>query len=319
MKNRNNIDDIRDDEIRIINPVPDRIMDYQKISPKISPKGRSSSVWYIIILLVVVVISITVVLIIGYHPNPTHNIKSEIESNVPSVIEPAENHADNSESAYTEMISENINDVPLTIYIPHNAKPRLVLGIPSFKNVSIILSAQAADVRADNGKIAGSFILNGEVLAKGSAKKGFCSIINGWLTIGVLDNTSLFEEAMDSDGYFFRQYPLVDNGVLVENKPKGKSIRKALCEKNGQVMIIFSDDAESFHDFAQALVDFGVNNAIYLVGGQSSYGFSRDKEGNIAEFSEKRESQWEYANSIVWEAIKTNESLSEPDSESDAN
>ena len=32
----------------------------------------------------------------------------------------------------------------------------------------------------------------------------------------------------EKGGYFFRQYPLVDNGVLVDNEPKGKAIRKAI-------------------------------------------------------------------------------------------
>lgn len=31
------------------------------------------------------------------------------------------------------------------------------------------------------------------------------------------DNSPLFEAATEKGGYFFRQYPLVDNGVLVDN------------------------------------------------------------------------------------------------------
>lgn len=32
----------------------------------------------------------------------------------------------------------------------------------------------------------------------------------------------------EKGGYYFRQYPLVDNGVLVDNETKGKAIRKAI-------------------------------------------------------------------------------------------
>lgn len=44
----------------------------------------------------------------------------------------------------------------------------------------------------------------------------YCGVIDGKLTVGVADNSPLFEEATEKGGYFFRQYPLVDNGVLVE-------------------------------------------------------------------------------------------------------
>ena len=54
------------------------------------------------------------------------------------------------------------------------------------------------------------------------------------------DNSPLFEEATETGGYFFRQYPLADNGTLVENEPKGKSIRKALCDRNGEIMVVMS-------------------------------------------------------------------------------
>lgn len=40
---------------------------------------------------------------------------------------------------------------------------------------------------------------------------------------------------------------------------------------------------ESFHDFAQALVDLGADNAIYLVG-SSAYGWAVDEAGTKHEF-----------------------------------
>ena len=49
------------------------------------------------------------------------------------------------------------------------------------------------------------------------------AIINDKITIGIADNSPLFEQATETGGYFFRQYPLVDNGKLVENEPKNKS------------------------------------------------------------------------------------------------
>ena len=125
--------------------------------------------------------------------------------------------------------------------------------------------------------------MQGKPLSFGLSKKGYCAVIDGEVTIGVAENSPLFEEATQRDGYFFRQYPLVDNGVLVESVLKGKSLRRALCERHGQVFMAMTAERESMHDFAQALVDIGVTNAVYLVGG-TIYGWALDREGERHEW-----------------------------------
>ena len=77
--------------------------------------------------------------------------------------------------------------------------------------------------------IAGAYVVKGELLSKGEAKAGYCSIVNGEVNIGVADATPMLEEALMKDGYFFRQYPLVAGGQLIENKLKGAALRKALA------------------------------------------------------------------------------------------
>lgn len=186
---------------------------------------------------------------------------------------------------YTEKMDTVINDVILSIYIPHQSIAELTIGIPSIEDKSIILAAQAADIRADNGKILGAFVYKGEPKAWGLSKRGYCAIIDGIVTVGVSDNSPLFEEATERGGYFFRQYPLVDNGNVVENEPKNKTMRKALCSRSGQILMIVSESDESFHDFAQALVDLGVDNAVYLVGGHTSYGWYQNESGMTEEFA----------------------------------
>ena len=107
------------------------------------------------------------------------------------------------------------------------------------------------------------------------------------------------EEATEKGGHFFRQYPLVNNGVLVENEPKGKSIRKALCDRNGEIMVVMTQTPESFHDFAQALVDMKVDNAIYLVG-STSFGYFRDRYDHLAIIYNKHRYGYKYENFIIW-------------------
>ena len=82
------------------------------------------------------------------------------------------------------------------------------------------------------------------------------------------------------------------------------SIRKALCERAGEVFVVFSQTSESFHDFAQALVDLGVDNAIYLVGA-AAYGWATDAEGNRHEFGNPAppKKQWKNISYLVMRAV----------------
>lgn len=200
---------------------------------------------------------------------------------------------------FTEVRDTMINDIPLRIYIPHNAEMTLHVGRLGKRDTTIVYAAQAADIRRDNRKIVGAFVLRGEPLAWGLSKKGYCAVIDGKITVGVAANSPLFEEATERGGYFFRQYALVDNGRLVENEPKNKSIRRSLCDRNGEIMMIETLSAESFHDFAQALVDLGADHAIYLVG-STSYGWAVDDEGARHEFGVENLRLPKNTSYIVW-------------------
>lgn len=201
--------------------------------------------------------------------------------------------------AYTEHLQRTVNDIPIDIYIPHNAVPRLFIGTPRSSETDVIFTTQAADIRADNKKINGAFVLKGEPKAWGLSKKGFCGIIGDKITVGVADNSPLFEEATEKGGYFFRQYPLVDNGNLVESELKGKAVRKAICDRAGEILVVMTQTPESFHDFAQALIDLDVNNAIYLVGGESN-GFYTNSEGDVVIINEPLKDAYKNENHIQW-------------------
>ena len=272
--------EIRDDQIRIIgeggrkNPLP-------------------RSVW--IIILSVLGIALVGVIIL-YVTRQKEEVVQELKAPEPALFEPVREpepilhkwigqQVDSLAPGYTEIRDTLINDIPIRIFIPHNAEMSLHIGRMDKEDKSIIYAAQAADVRADNGGIVGAFVLNGEPKAWGLSKKGFCASINGQVTIGVTENSPLFEKATEEGGYFFRQYPLVSNGKLVENEPKGKSTRRAICDRQGEIFMVETGTTESFHDFAQALVDLGVDQAIYLVG-STAYGWAVDENGKTHEFGE---------------------------------
>ena len=291
-------DDIRDDEIRIIGSQSRKtLLEEERISrmgypasqaaPDMPPEpsGRKKKPLWPTLLALLILLGL--VLFFLWSKEKPEDPNDGLFENIPEVVKPNEikSLGIETEASFTEKLDTVINDVVLSLYIPHNATPKLTLGVPDRNDESIIFAAQAADIRRDNRKILGAFVLEGEPLAWGLSKKGFCAIINGVITVGVSENSPLFEEATEKGGYFFRQYPLVDNGVLVENEPKNKTMRKALCSRAGQVFIAVSETDESFHDFSQALVDLGVENAVYLVGSHSSFGWYIDADGEKTLFA----------------------------------
>ena len=283
----NRIDEIQDDELRVIG------------RPSGSEDTRKPRKWLWIVMAVAIVAAVVAATIICSRKPGPGNDPVVFDSSIKEKIEPLGNYADTTGKAYTEHLELTINDIPLDIYIPHNAKPSLAIGTPDIFDKNIVLVTQAADIRADNGKINGAYVLAGKPMAWGLSKKGYVGIIDDKITVGVADNSPLFEEATEKGGYFFRQYPLVDNGVLVENEPKGKAIRKAICDRAGEIIVVMSISPESFHDFAQALVDLQVDNAVYLVG-SDSYGFFRDKYDHFTQICEKKREGYKYENYIKW-------------------
>lgn len=272
--------EIRDDQIRVINSE--------------NLKKKPSRTQWIIIISVLTLLFVGI--IIGAVSHYKKNKIQQLQEPEPALFEPIEepepvpiqwlgNAPDSAALGYTEIQDTLINDIPIRVYIPHNADLSLHIGRMNRKDTTVIFAAQAADVRADNGGIVGAFVLKGEPKAWGLSKKGYCASINGQITIGVADNSPLFEQATEEGGYFFRQYPLVSNGEIVENELKGKSIRRGICERQGEIFMVETGTPESFHDFSQALVDLKVNQAVYLVG-SSAYGWAVDQTGTTHEFGD---------------------------------
>lgn len=275
--------DIRDDQIRIIGVE--------------GGGGRKSllprNVWIIIISVLGIVIIFVIVL---FTPHQKEEAIQQLKAPEPALFEPEQEaeptpnewvseQPDSLAPGYTEIRDSLINDIPIKIYIPHNAEMSLHIGKMDKNDKDVIYTAQAADVRADNGGIVGAFVLNGEPKAWGFSKKGFCASINGKVTIGMAESTPLFERATEEGGYFFRQYPLVSDGQVVDIAPKGKSIRRAICDRQGEIFMAETGTTESFHDFAQALADLGAYQAVYLVG-SSAYGWAVDEAGTVHEFGD---------------------------------
>ena len=252
MKDKHN--EISDNEIRIIAPDADK--------PVKVRRKPSKRVWIAIV--AVIAVAVLAVLAAIVLPSSPDEDEFDIDEAVQYVqpVPPVRTQTAVNDSIpvkpYTQVRDTVAGGVALQILTPVNATPSLEIGYETRSDTTIVLAAQAADIRRDNGRIVCACVVKGELLSKGVAKAGFCSII---------------------DGEIFRQYPLVVGGQIVENKPKNKSVRKALAEIGGKACVVSSVDRITFHDFSQALVDIGVRNAIYLVGGDSLFSY-KDENGN---------------------------------------
>ncbi|MDE6080797.1 MAG: phosphodiester glycosidase family protein [Muribaculaceae bacterium] len=282
---KKNPNEISDNEIRIISAT----------EPEKNVKKHSFRVWFFIIAGVVILLCAVVFFLFQSGENePVIEPTAQDEQIV------SQNESDTNIEGFTIARDTTLNRSGLLVLTPENARPRLIIAAEALNGSNIILATQAADVRGDNGQIAGTFVLDGELISRGEAKAGYCSIINGEITVGVADATPMFEQAVTEKGYFFRQYPLVVGGQIVENKPKGKAIRKAIADLGGKVCVVMSKERLTFHDFSQLLVDLGVRNAVYLVG-SSSYGFYINSEGNKILTGTEPTTDYENANYIIWD------------------
>lgn len=267
-----NLNDIDDNEIRIIGNTDGE-----------RDNGKKNRVWLYVAVIAGIAVAI-VSLVVALHsgkgdtdvletPSP-----SQISTQDVSVSDIWLNNSDVNKGEGVIRRDTVVDGINCAVFTPINVTPELFVGKIDTIDEGIVFAAMAADVRRDNGKIVGAFVLNGEPLAWGLSKKGYCAIINGNMAIGVADNSPLFEQATEEGGFFFRQYPAVAKGQALCNNPENKAFRRALCGLNGDMVIVVSMDKVLMNEFSTMLQHMGVDNAIFLVGG-SAQGWSVDMNG----------------------------------------
>lgn len=261
--------------------------------------GKKRLPWWVWVIVGVVAVAIAVIALW-----PKQQPEEPTAPDTTTVTEPEttdiwHSNTDNSLPSCTIVTDTLIDTLHLRIFTPYNATPELHIGRLDTANTDIILAAMAADLRRDNGRIVGAFVHAGEPLSWGLSKRGYCAIFDGQITIGVAENSPLFEQATEQGGYFFRQYPAVDKGVMVENNPENASFRRALCLLNGKVCIIACTDRVLMNDFSATLVKLGVSEAILLVGGTAD-GWCRTDDGKMIRLGSSYAQNAKYMNHIVF-------------------
>ena len=192
-------------------------------------------------------------------------------------------NTDNSRASEIAVSDTVIDSINLRILTPYNVSPELYVGQIDTADKSILFASQAADLAREKGKIVGAFVCAGEPLSWGLSKKGYCAIFGDSITVGVAENSPLFEQATEVGGHFFRQYPAVSDGLMVENNPKNSSFRRALCQLDGKICVIYTSDRVQMNDFSTALAKLGVKDGIFLVGGSANGWYRNSDNDNVVQ------------------------------------
>lgn len=296
--NKNINDNMSDNEIRILGSNTEPILELDKDNKKWHHSHRKLIWWSSTILLFAIIIIVGIcVHSRSDAPPPSEIPDNHFTADTLSVI--TRKDSVKVGPSYTNVSDTTINDIPLRIFTPVGGRMELVVDHHPEKDKRVILAAHAADLRGDDGTPAGAFVYNGNILSKGQSKYGFCAIVDSTVSIGRQIETSLFERAIEQNGCFFRQYSIVSNGKLIPIPPKGKSQRRALCLKGNAFMIIESTTSESYHDFSQALKDFGVAEALALVGSNAAVMW-REESGQLQQNGGVFGDSYPLENYIVW-------------------
>ncbi|MBR5028228.1 MAG: hypothetical protein IKX51_03300 [Bacteroidales bacterium] len=262
---------INDDEIRVIG---------QK--PTMTPKKKRT------LILIGVVLTIVLLVVILFLVLRQNDKTDEIVQNTESQTVNQKN-TDEQQNAVLEAditvstIVDNgkatlkvsdttVNGIKLRRFMPGFVSVELKMYDTTLVNDStIVFLTQAANIRGDNHNIIGDFVYEGTPKAKGCPESatGFCAIIGNSVILGKGDTTKYLNSAKAQKGYFFRQAIYVKGGVPITFSSDAKSYRRAICSLNkdkNQFLIIESLDKVTMQEFADALSDYEVVNAVGLMG-----------------------------------------------------
>lgn len=264
------LDNISENEIRVIGSNPDM----QQHEPRRRP------IWYVVAM-------VMALLIIGsaiyYCQSLTVASYAPVEKVQIAKDSTMENSSYVGNPSFVEITDTIINNVSLHRYIPVNAKPKLVVGLIKDIPPYYILGAMAADFGDYNGefRIAGAFVHQGEMLSHSKSKYGFCALLKDTVIIGNDLTTAYFEKAIEEKGDFFRQHALVHDGEVVNKViSQIEALRRSLCRLNdGRLCIIDTDMTVSLDDFAKVLCQYGVKEAIALMGTGAAVRWAVDEAG----------------------------------------
>ena len=217
---------------------------------------------------------------------------------VPVSVTPAQNIEKLQRQAKQEtpevvMTSDSILGVALDFYAIHGLRASIEFEEPDTADASVYLYCRSADHKAD-GKYLGSLVAEGVEKQSDRSRLGYMAMADGKMVIGISRSEKVKDYVQNRGGSFFRQFILVSDGVIPTRfYLHGKVERRAIGRINDQLYYIATRHKETLYDFADALREYGFNDAIYITGG-TDYSFYRDKDrirhgiGDSADYPHKK-------------------------------
>ena len=176
--------------------------------------------------------------------------------------------------------------VRMKIYALTGLKAHFCDSVPDYTDSSVFFITRSSDYRIKDGKkqIIGDYIEDGKIISESLWRAGFMAIKEGNAQIGISRSKKIGKYIAEDQGSMFRQLALVAAGTTCEKQYilKGKVTRCAYArDLEGNLYFIETVNPETLYGFADALIEYGFVDAIYITGGSQPDRFYRRADGTL--------------------------------------
>jgi hypothetical protein len=181
-------------------------------------------------------------------------------------------------------MTEETMGIKLKIYRLDGLKAHFADTVPDCRDSSIYLVTRSSDYKiiGDKKVIIGDFVADGAAVEKSNWRAGFMAIVGGNAQIGIDRSNKIQKHVIKNGGSMFRQLALISAGIRCDNQLilKGKVTRCAYArDRYGNLSFVETENPETLYGFADALIEYGFIDAIYITGGKQSDLFYRTANG----------------------------------------
>ena len=175
----------------------------------------------------------------------------------------------------------------MNIYRLSGLRAHFADTVPDYSDSSVYFITRSADYKIQNGQkqIIGDYIDNGRTLSDSQWRAGFMAIMDGNAQIGISRSSRFSKYMKENGGSMFRQMALVSAGTPCSKQfiLKGKVTRCAYARDiEGNLYFVETINPETLYGFADALIEYGFIDAVYVTGGKQPNLFHRSADGTVS-------------------------------------
>lgn len=179
---------------------------------------------------------------------------------------------------------QEVMGVKMKIYALSGLKAHFADTVPDLSDSSIYFITRSSDYRIKNDEkqIIGDYIENGKVISESLWRAGFMAVTDGNAQIGISRSPKIRKHIIENSGSMFRQMALISAGTRCDEQfiLKGKVTRCAYArDLEGNLYFVETVAPETLYGFADALIEHGFADAVYITGGSQPDRFYRSENG----------------------------------------